>query len=127
LHATLVALRDDGWAEVRVGDQLLLGRVAGNPAPGAAIEIALRAERIRLGVPGTAGATCFDAPVLEAEVREVIFEGDRLVYGLHVPALGGARLLVFDHDRGARAMAAGEQVGVTWQPADLMIFPRENT
>jgi hypothetical protein len=71
--------------------------------------------------------TCFDAPVLEAEVREVIFEGDRLVYGLHVPALGGARLLVFDHDRGTREMAAaGEQVGVTWQPADLMIFPREN-
>jgi putative spermidine/putrescine transport system ATP-binding protein len=127
LPATLVGLREDGWAEVRVGDQLLLGRVAGKPEPGAAIEIALRAERIRLGAPGAAGAACFDAPVLEAEVREVIFEGDRLVYGLHVAALGGARLLVFDHDRGTREMAAaGEQVGVTWQPADLMIFPREN-
>jgi TOBE domain len=60
-------------------------------------------------------------------VREVIFEGDRLVYGLHVEALGGARLLVFDYDRGTRAMAAaGERVGLAWRPADLMIFPDDN-
>ena len=39
-------------------------------------------------------------------------------------ALGGIRLLVFDYDRGTRAMAAaGERVGLRWRPADLMIFP----
>ena len=59
-----------------------------------------------------------------ADVREVIFEGDRLVYGLHVEALGGMRLLAFDYDRGVRTIAAvGERVGVTWRPDDLMIFP----
>jgi putative spermidine/putrescine transport system ATP-binding protein len=123
LPAELVRLRDDGWAEVRIGDRLLQGRSAGCLQPGAKVEVALRAERISLCPAGGAGASGVDA-----EVREVIFEGDRLVYGLHVEALGGARLLVFDYDRGTRAMAAaGERVGLTWRPADLMIFPDDNT
>ncbi len=116
LPAELVSLRADGWGEVRIGDLLLQGRAAGDLRPGA-VEVALRAERIDLGAPGA------DARV-DAEVREVIFEGDRLVYGLHVEALGGVRLLAFDYDRGTRAMAAaGERVGLAWRPADLMIFP----
>jgi putative spermidine/putrescine transport system ATP-binding protein len=119
LRATLVGPREGGFAEVRIGERLLRGRFAGNLQPGAEVEIALRAEHLRLCAPGNA-----DAPSVDAEVREVIFEGDRLVYGLHVPALGGARLLVFDYDRGTRAIAAaGDRVGLTWRPQDLMIFP----
>jgi putative spermidine/putrescine transport system ATP-binding protein len=125
LPAKLVRLRDDGWAEVRIGGWLLQGRPAGMLQPGAAVEVALRAERISLCAPGGSD--------VDAEVREVIFEGDRLVYGLHVEALGGVRLLVFDYDRGdfdrgGGAMAAvGERVGLTWRPADLMIFPDDNS
>jgi putative spermidine/putrescine transport system ATP-binding protein len=122
LRAELVHLRDDGWAEVRIGERLLQGRAAGGLRPGAKVEVALRAERISLCPPGN------PEPGIDAVVREVIFEGDRLVYGLHVEALGGVRLLVFDYDRGTRAMAAaGDKVGLTWRPADLMIFPDDNT
>jgi putative spermidine/putrescine transport system ATP-binding protein len=120
LRAELVRTREDGWAEVRIGGRLLQGRAAGDLRPGASVEVALRAERISLCAPSEAG--------VEGEVREVIFEGDRLVYGLHVEALGGIQLLVFDYDRGTRAMAAvGERVGLAWRPADLMIFPDDNT
>jgi putative spermidine/putrescine transport system ATP-binding protein len=119
LRAELVQLDDDGSALVRIGERLLQGRAVGSLQPGTEVEIALRAERISLCSPGDS--------ILEAEVREVIFEGDRLVYGLHVEALGGMRLLVFDYDRGTRAMAAvGERVGLSWRPQDLMIFPRDN-
>jgi putative spermidine/putrescine transport system ATP-binding protein len=121
LRAELVRLQGDGWAEVRIGGLVLQGRAAGDLRPGASVEVALRAERIDLCAPGREQS-------IEAEVREVIFEGDRLVYGLHVEALGGIRLLVFDYDRGTRAMAAvGERVGLAWRPADLMIFPDDNT
>jgi putative spermidine/putrescine transport system ATP-binding protein len=121
LQAELVRVQGDGWAEVRIGDRLLQGRAAGALRPGARVEIALRAERIDLCAPGSGSG-------IDAEVREVIFEGDRLVYGLHVEALGGVRLLVFDYDRGMRAMAAaGDKVGLTWRPTDLMIFPDDNT
>ncbi|HEX5079723.1 MAG TPA: ABC transporter ATP-binding protein [Geminicoccaceae bacterium] len=119
LPAELVRLGGAGWAEVRIGGQRLLGRCGATLRPGAAVEVALRAERIGLCPPGEGAAPGFDA-----EVREVIFEGDRLVYGLHVEALGGMRLLAFDYDRGVRTIAGvGERVGVTWRPDDLMIFP----
>jgi putative spermidine/putrescine transport system ATP-binding protein len=126
LRAELVRVQGDGWAEVRIGGLVLQGRAAGDLRPGASVEVALRAERIDLCAPGREQS-------IEAEVREVIFEGDRLVYGLHVEALGGIRLLVFDYDRGdydreGGAMAAvGERVGLAWRPADLMIFPDDNT
>ena len=121
LAAELVDLRGDGWGEVRIGGLSLLGRCAGL-RPGTPVEVALRAERIRLCPPDDGAGPRFDA-----EVDEVIFEGDRLVYGLHVAALGGVRLLVFDYDRGARTIAGvGERVAVTWRPEDLMIFPRDN-
>jgi putative spermidine/putrescine transport system ATP-binding protein len=120
LPAELVRAQGDGFAEVRIGERLLQGRAAGDLRPGAAVEVALRAERISLCAPGSESG-------IDAEVREVIFEGDRLVYGLHVEALGGVRLLVFDYDRGTRAMAAaGERVGLAWRPQDLMIFPSDN-
>jgi putative spermidine/putrescine transport system ATP-binding protein len=121
LAAELVDLRGDGWGEVRIGGLSLLGRCAGLRR-GTPVEVALRAERIRLCPPDDGAGPRFDA-----EVDEVIFEGDRLVYGLHVAALGGVRLLAFDYDRGARTIAGvGERVAVTWRPEDLMIFPRDN-
>jgi putative spermidine/putrescine transport system ATP-binding protein len=118
LPASFVRAQGGGWAEVAVGEQRLVGRCGADLAPGAKVEIALRAERIRLDLVPADGAT------FEAVVREVIFEGDRLVYGLHVPALGGA-LLVFDH---ARTMAApGATVLLSWRPEDLMIFPNNES
>ena len=121
LRAELVHLRQDGWAEVRIGELVLQGRAAGDLRPGAA-------SRWHCAPSASAFARPAARPSVEGEVREVIFEGDRLVYGLHVEALGGIRLLVFDYDRGTRAMAAvGDQVGLAWRPADLMIFPDDNT
>ena len=53
----------------------------------------MRAERVRLLGSGDASDARF-----EARVTEVVFEGDRFVYEVRVPALGGAALRLFDLD-----------------------------
>ncbi|MFW5835229.1 MAG: ABC transporter ATP-binding protein, partial [Pseudomonadota bacterium] len=58
---------------VRVGGRTLPARLLGPaPASGSDVALALRAERIRIHADGGEG--------LAGRVREVIFEGDRLVY-----------------------------------------------
>jgi putative spermidine/putrescine transport system ATP-binding protein len=109
---------DAGAPEVRVGETTLQGR-AGTPLDrGEAVEVALRAERLRVR-PARA-----DVEGVEARVEEVIFEGDRLVYGLTVHAFGDARLVAFDTDPlGHGRHAVGDDVRLAWQPDDVMIFP----
>ena len=84
LRGEVVAVAD-GSARVRVGAVELVGRHA-DPGlrPGAAVELAVRAERVRLLAPDEAS----DARLV-AQVTEVVFEGDRFVYEVRVPALGG--------------------------------------
>jgi len=112
---------DAAGGRVRVGRQVLEGRPGTALASDQPIEVALRAERLRVR------AASADVDGVPATVDEVIFEGDRLVYGLKVPAFGDARLVAFDTDPlGHGSLRVGDTVHVTWQPDDVMIFPRQH-
>ncbi len=108
-------------AAVAVGPHRLPARLLGPaPAIGAEVALALRAERIRIGDDGAHG--------IAGRVREVIFEGDRLVYAVACDDLGGATLRVFDYDVADHpSFPPGAAVRLAWQPADLMVFPADAT
>ena len=57
---------------------------------------AIRAEQIRIAAGRNKPAGVETAVV--GVVVDAIFEGERIVYEVEVPALGGAVLRVFDHD-----------------------------
>ncbi len=107
----------DGVVRVRVGEAVLQAAGDGRALPaGCRVTLAVRAERVRLLSPGEAG--------FPARVEEVVFEGDRFVYGVAVPALGGASLRLFDLDPLEHARhRVGEAVAVGWRGRDLMLFP----
>ena len=113
-----------GAATIRIADTEMPARLVddvdgleGRPADGA-----IRAEQIRIGA--APGATEDLECRFQAVVVEVIFEGDRLVYGVSVPGLGDLELRVFDHDPSAlSAHAAGQTVQIGWNARDLTVFP----
>jgi putative spermidine/putrescine transport system ATP-binding protein len=109
---------------IRVGAMRLRGRPGPSLAPGAAVDCAIRAERIRI-LEGAEAGGC-DAEV-EAVVEQRIFEGDRVAYELRAPALGDARLFAFDHDHLSHGRhAARSTVRVGWNAADLLPFPADD-
>jgi putative spermidine/putrescine transport system ATP-binding protein len=85
---------------------------------------ALRAEQIR--ITSTAGAFPGLETSVEARVSDVIFEGERIVYEVHVASLGDAVLRVFDHDAdGHRQFGVGEAVRLGWNARDVYLFNQE--
>jgi putative spermidine/putrescine transport system ATP-binding protein len=82
--------------------------------PGQSVELAIRAERIV--VDG-------DRAGLAALIQDVVFEGDRLVYEVRVPALADAVLRVIDPDplRLPRR-DRGDSLTVGWSPRDVFVF-----
>jgi len=102
---------------VRIGDVELEG--TGDAPAGAEMAAALRAEKLRLVAPGERADV-----VLSASVTESVFEGDRMLYQVRVPALGGARLQLYDHDPGGHGRhEPGTPVTIGWSSADLLLFP----
>ena len=101
----------------------LTGRCVGGSAEvGLHADGALRAEQIRI-YADEAGLAALDTR-LSGTVAEVIFEGDRLVYTIALPALGGLALRVFDHDPlNHAAHPTGAAVHVGWNSRDLLVFP----
>ncbi|MBR7651691.1 ABC transporter ATP-binding protein [Brucella oryzae] len=88
---------------------------------GANVACAIRAEQIRIG--GSAAAHAELDTVLEGIVTDAIFEGERIVYELRVPALGDVLMRVFDHDPiGHSQFAEGETVHLGWNARDLIVF-----
>jgi putative spermidine/putrescine transport system ATP-binding protein len=116
--AKLVDLPGDGRAKVAIHGQTFEGRVADQSLKlGAPVVAALRAEKVRIGGGDQEGG-------LDATIEETVFEGDRLVYRLHVDALADQPLLAFDYAQNeAKPRAVGEKVRVSWHQDDLMIFP----
>ena len=89
--------------------------------PGEAVDCAVRAERIRLheGAPGDADWQ------LQGSLRQVLFEGDRVLFEVAVEALGGLVFRVLDRgDPGSRPWRPGDAVTLTWRAGDLWAFPR---
>jgi putative spermidine/putrescine transport system ATP-binding protein len=94
-------------------------------AAGDAAAGAVRAEQIRLaaaGAPPPAGLSA----VFDGEIHDAIFEGERMVYEVKVPALGGAVLRVFDHDPIAHtAFDRSAAVRVGWDVKDVLVFRQQ--
>ncbi|MFO1039251.1 MAG: ABC transporter ATP-binding protein [Geminicoccaceae bacterium] len=87
-------------------------------------DAALRAEQIRIaGKPSTLDAL---ETVHMAKVTDRIFEGERTVYEVVVPALAGQMLRIIDHDPASHAThAVGSEVAIGWNARDLTIFGRQ--
>jgi putative spermidine/putrescine transport system ATP-binding protein len=107
-----------GLSERRTAGNLSPGEGTGNVTIGARVTAALRAEKLRLVGPGAAAETQY-----AATVTEVVFEGDRILYGVQVEALGDAQMQLFDHDpEGHSRHGPGDVVIVGWSPAHLLLF-----
>ncbi len=114
-------------ARIRVGQRQLVGRLPAGVAlgDGSAVDCALRAEQVRLAssIEELSGPDTTNP----GTVREAIFEGDRIVYGVECPDLGNAMLRIFDYDPLRRSpYGEGARVHVGWNSGDLMIFPRRS-
>jgi putative spermidine/putrescine transport system ATP-binding protein len=113
----------DGRVELAVGGTPLAGQTtqAATPSPGRAVSVALRAEQIRLGASRQDLASL--DTVLPGTVRDVIFEGERVVYEIVVDPLGPSTLRVFDHDPlHLVQFEAGDRLFVGWNARDVLVF-----
>ena len=104
-----------------VGGARCAGLLVGDAPQGAPARGAIRAEQIRIGTD--------PAQVEQLETRllgivtDVIFEGERLLYEVSVPALNGAMLRIYHHDPEEFALVEkGTQVALGWNARDLLIF-----
>ncbi len=90
--------------------------VAGQPVSGA-----LRAEQIRIAAAKRqlAGLDM----VFEGTIEDVIFEGERVVYEVSLPAFDGLILRVFDHDPlNHTEYKRNSRVFLGWNSRDLLVF-----
>lgn len=114
---------DGSVVQVDAGPKLAGVAVDGHKpvAAGNTVSCAIRAEQIRIGANAESGAG-LDTK-LEGVVTDAIFEGERIVYELRVPALGNALMRVFDHDPvGHSQFEEGATVPIGWNARDLIVF-----
>ena len=110
--------------EMQAHGRLLAGAWAANaaePEEGAPVQAALRAEQVRIA----AQARTLDGldNVLDGDVTDVIFEGERVVYEVRVAALGDGIVRVFDHDPEAHSIfTTGTAVALGWNRRDMLVF-----
>jgi putative spermidine/putrescine transport system ATP-binding protein len=98
----------------------LAGTLSAGVSPGRPAHGVIRAEQIRISGSASAPAGC--ETVCEGAVSDVIFEGDRLLYAVYVPALS-LTLQVYHHDPGSNAVyQAGDHVSLGWRGADMFVF-----
>ncbi len=106
---------------LRMGEITLAGRAAETMATGAPVQAAIRAEQVRIETEPARLAGLDTA--FPAEVRDVIFEGDRLLCEVAVPALGGRVVKALRRDpEGDATLVPGAEVAVGWNARDLLIF-----
>jgi len=121
LEGTVTAV-SGGDIEFRAGPLVLVGQsMDAAPPVGSPVRAAIRAEHIR--VAGGQAALGPARTVLAGTVRDVIFEGERLVYEVAPEGLDGAVLRVFDQGAEERPpFAPGAPVLLGWSPRDLLVF-----
>lgn len=123
LVGTLAGVETD-IASVKVGDISLAGIVRSEghqPAVGANVRCALRAEQIRLSSdPAQLKGLDFD---FEGRICDVIFEGERQIYEVAVPQLCDTPLRIFHHDQNEFATHhVGERVFLGWNTSDMHVY-----
>ena len=110
---------------LKSGGLTLPGVVPQGLRDGAPARGVIRAEQIRIGRTTDQLAGC--DTLFEGSVADVIFEGERLLYAVEVPALG-QRLQVYHHDPEALAVfEAGSPVSLGWSARDLIVFENRNS
>lgn len=125
----------DNGVDVRIGGYTLTASAGSSCFEvGDEIDCAVRAEQIGLE-PGenrqAAASQVLDEAVspgtqnrVVGQVRQVVFEGDRIVYEVHVPDMDDALVQVFVHDlEGHVEQKTGSAVSLTWNAAALYAFP----
>lgn len=84
---------------------------------------ALRAEQIRIAPRG--GRLDDLETVVDGQVVDCIFEGDRVVYEIRVPDLAGVLMRVFDHDPESHLQfGPGDEVRLGWNARDMHVFQK---
>ena len=90
-------------------------------APGATVDGAVRAEQVRVAArrEDLAGLEM----IVSGVVADAIFEGERIVYEINAPELGGVLMRVFDHDAEShQQFSPGDTVAMGWNARDLHVF-----
>ena len=122
-EGTLQSVRDQ-TAEADFHGNQLFGTLRSNANSldaGTPVKGAVRAEQIRIGIL-KASLGDIDA-VFEGTVADVIFEGERLLYEITVPALSNKSIRIFHHDQNDFAThELGQDVFVGWKSRDFHIF-----
>ncbi|MDK1389558.1 ABC transporter ATP-binding protein [Sinorhizobium sp. 8-89] len=117
--------RVDGSGAVIAQDAIEIAGIVGDerspPRVGERASGAIRAEQIRIAA--NAASLSGLETVLEGTVCDAIFEGERIVYEVRVPALAGEALRVFDHDPVDHIQyEPGAVVSLGWNSRDVLVF-----
>jgi len=111
-------------ASANFGGVDLDGMFRGDPQSaekGAPVKAAVRAEQVRISAK-EGEISAMDAK-FKGTVSDIIFEGERLLYEVAIPALGEEPIRIFHHDRNNfDTHELGESVHVGWKSRDLHIF-----
>ncbi|WFU91035.1 ABC transporter ATP-binding protein (plasmid) [Rhizobium sp. CC1099] len=92
-------------------------------AAGLPCAAAIRAEQIRIAQKS--GSLDGLETVVDGQVVDCIFEGERVVYEIRVPGLAGVLMRVFDHDRESHLQfGPGEEVRLGWNARDMHVFQK---
>ena len=122
LSGSLVA-REAGAVRIAAGGTTLLGHATEDAAalpPGSTVAAALRAEQIRIA-RSRADLAGRDT-IASGTIRDMIFEGERIVYEVESDHLGLLR--VFDHDPALHSeYETGSAVFLGWNARDLIVYP----
>jgi putative spermidine/putrescine transport system ATP-binding protein len=123
IAATLGSKVSDEIHSVQTGVVRFAGRLVDGQAAemGMAVTAAIRAEQIRLA---NRASDLADLPtVLAGRIADAIFEGERIVYEVAVPALNHSVLRIFHHDPIAQwPFEPGSSVFLAWDSKDVLIF-----
>lgn len=106
---------------LHVNNQILGGTHVGEIADGAPVKGAVRAEQIRISTDPSHLANCDTR--LQGEVRDVIFEGDRLLYHVSADLEGVSDFQIYHHDPVEFDLyEIGTRVSIGWCRSDMKIF-----
>jgi putrescine transport system ATP-binding protein len=113
LFAGKVRQREGHYLSVETPDGEMVVHGSADAPPGAAVWLAVRPERIRLGAP--TGHNCLDVRALRIEYR-----GDQSI--LHAVTGSGAALRLKGGNEALAAVEAGTTVAVAWLPEDIVVL-----
>lgn len=99
----------------------VVGIHSGNLPKGTPVKGVIRAEQIRISSDRNQLSGC--DLCLEGKVKDVIFEGERLLYIVHVPLGKGVDFQIFHHDPASFDLyELGTKVCIGWHRSDMKIF-----